>query len=76
VHDPTTNLSDLVRDLRVGHERQIVLCVSGEPVAMLIPFAPPPARQLGIDRGLVSIAADFDAVNRHIADLFEQGSKT
>ncbi|HZO93004.1 MAG TPA: type II toxin-antitoxin system prevent-host-death family antitoxin [Candidatus Baltobacteraceae bacterium] len=70
MHDAKTNLSGLVRDLRTGSEREIVICVSGKPVAKLVPFTQS-RRQLGPDRGLIRIADDFDAVNAQIADSFE-----
>lgn len=71
MHEAKSNLSGLVRELREGGEREIVICVAGHAAAKLVPIAEAPRRQLGVDRGLVAIASDFDAVNAEIADLFE-----
>ena len=34
---------------------------AGRPVARLVPAAPPPKRELGLERGQIWIAPDFDA---------------
>ena len=39
---------------------EVVISRAGKPVAKLVPFAAT-ARRLGADKGVVSIAADFDA---------------
>jgi prevent-host-death family protein len=71
MHDAKSNLSGLVREVREGSEREIIICLSGRPVAKLVPVAEAPRRQLGLDRGLITIAPDFDAVNAEITALFE-----
>jgi prevent-host-death family protein len=71
MHDAKSNLSSLVREVREGSEREITICLSGQPVAKLVPVAEAPRRQLGVDRGRITIAPDFDAVNPEIAALFE-----
>lgn len=58
VHYAKTNLSRLLEAVRQGEE--IVISRAGTPVAKLIPFSAG-TRQLGADKGLVSIADDFDA---------------
>jgi prevent-host-death family protein len=58
VHWAKTNLSRLLEAVDGGEE--IVISRAGKPVAKLVPFAAP-GRRLGLDRGLVSIAPDFDA---------------
>ena len=58
VHYAKTNLSRLLEAVDGGEE--IVISRAGTPVAKLVPFAGP-ARRLGLDKGLVSIAPDFDA---------------
>ena len=58
IHYAKTNLSRLIEAVNAGEE--VVISRAGTPVAKLIPFAAP-VRQLGFDKGLVSIAADFDA---------------
>jgi antitoxin (DNA-binding transcriptional repressor) of toxin-antitoxin stability system len=71
MHEAKTQLSALVRDLRAGNESEIVIALAGEPAAKLVPVGKPAPRQLGIDRGLITIAPDFDAVDAQIANLFE-----
>ncbi|HEY0383591.1 MAG TPA: type II toxin-antitoxin system prevent-host-death family antitoxin [Candidatus Elarobacter sp.] len=71
MHDAKSNLSSLVRQVRQGHEREIIICLSGQSVARLVPVAEAPRRQLGVDRGRITIAPDFDAVNPQITALFE-----
>lgn len=71
MHDAKSNLSGLVREVREGTEREIIICLSGQPVAKLVPVAEAPRRQLGVDRGRITIAPDFDAVNPQISALFD-----
>lgn len=58
IHYAKTNLSRLIES--VGGGEEIVISRAGTPVAKLVPFAAP-SRRLGLDKGLVSIPADFDA---------------
>ena len=71
MHEAKSNLSSLVREVREGSEREIIICLSGQPVARLVPVAEAPRRQLGVDRGRITLAPDFDAVNPQITALFE-----
>ncbi len=71
MHEAKTHLSALVRDLRDGAEAEIVIALAGEPAAKLVPVDVPASRQLGPDRGLISIASDFDRVDADITALFE-----
>lgn len=71
MHEAKTNLSGLVREVREGSEPEIVICVSGQPAAKLVPIAERSRRVLGVDRGLITIAPDFDDVNAEIAALFD-----
>jgi prevent-host-death family protein len=71
MHDAKSNLSGLVRAVREGSEREIVICLAGRPVAKLVAVTEAPRRQLGVDRGRIIVAPDFDAVNPGIAMLFE-----
>lgn len=71
MHDAKSNLSRLVREVREGVEQEIVICLSGQPVAKLVPVVGVPRRQLGVDRGRITIAPDFDSVNPEIAAEFE-----
>lgn len=71
MHEAKTTLSSLVREIRSGAQREIVIAIDGTPAAKIVPFTAPPRRMLGLDRGLVRIADDFDAPNAAIAALFE-----
>ncbi len=71
MHDAKSNLSSLVREVREGSELEIIICLSGRPVAKLVPLSEAPRRQLGVDRGRITIAPDFDGVNPEITALFE-----
>jgi prevent-host-death family protein len=71
MHDAKSNLSGLVREVREGSEREIVICLAGRPVAKLVAVTDAPRRQLGVDRGRIIIAPDFDAVNPEVTALFE-----
>ncbi len=71
MHEAKTKLSSLVREVREGTQPEIVICLAGQPAARLVPIAEPARRQLGVDRGLITIASDFDSVNPEITALFE-----
>ena len=71
MHEAKSQLSALVRDVRTGHEAEIVIALAGEPAAKIVPVGKPAPRQLGPDRGLITMAPDFDAVNPEITALFE-----
>ncbi len=71
VHEAKTHLSRLLRRVAAGEEITIVR--SGTPVARLVPVSPPPAREFGIDRGVFTVPADFDApLPDELLDAFEQ----
>lgn len=60
VHEAKTHLSRLLR--RVAEGEEIVIANAGRPVARLVPVeSARPSRRLGLDRGRVRIADDFDA---------------
>lgn len=58
VHEAKTHLSRLLE--RVARGEEVVIAKSGEPVAKLVPYRPPP-RQPGRLKGKIRIAPDFDA---------------
>ncbi len=70
IHEAKTHLSRLVQSLRDGTASEIVIAVGGEPAARLIPYGSDFSRRLGMDRGLVHIADDFDSDNASVAELF------
>lgn len=59
VHEAKTHLSRQLE--RVAGGEEIVIARAGTPVARLVPVAAEGPRQLGLDRGRVTIAEDFDA---------------
>lgn len=58
VHEAKTHLSRLLSDVEAGHE--VTIARAGRPVARLIPAEPLRKRQLGLERGQIWIAPDFD----------------
>lgn len=71
MHEAKTRLSRLVKDVREGVSAEVIIAVDGVPAARLLPFDSPPARQLGLDRGLVVLSPDFDEPDADIARAFE-----
>lgn len=60
VHEAKTQLSRLLQ--RVADGEEIMIANRGVPVARLVPAARPKAhRELGVERGRLKIAEDFDA---------------
>jgi len=59
VHEAKTHLSRLLERVQAGEE--ITIAKAGRPVARLVPLAALGKRPLGMDRGKVWIADDFDA---------------
>lgn len=73
MHDAKSRLSSLVKEVREGSEPEILICISGRPAAKIVPVGDAPRRELGVDRGLISVAPDFDSVDDDVAALFEGG---
>jgi len=61
IHEAKTHLSRLLQRVAAGEE--VTIARSGVPVARLVPVAPETKkiRPLGMDRGRIWIADDFDA---------------
>lgn len=60
VHQAKTHLSRLLADVERGEE--VIIARAGKPIARLVRFeAREGGRTLGLDRGVLSIPADFDA---------------
>jgi prevent-host-death family protein len=58
VHEAKTHLSRLLSDVELGE--RITIARDGVPVAQLVPVTSAEKPTLGIDRGKVWIADDFD----------------
>ena len=59
IHEAKTHLSRLLERVQAGEE--LTIAKAGRPVARLVPIVAPGKRPLGLDRGKVWIADDFDA---------------
>lgn len=60
IHEAKTHLSRLVDDVAAGAE--VIIAKAGKPMARLIPIvAPVKKKKLGLLKGKVKIAADFNA---------------
>ena len=70
IHDAKTRFSQLVERAESGEE--IVIARAGKPVARLVPLAQPVAtRRLGLFRGKIKIAKDFDQLPADLQAAFE-----
>lgn len=59
IHEAKTHLSRLLLEVEAG--REVTIARSGKPIARLVPAGPRPKRELGLERGQIWIAPDFDA---------------
>jgi len=70
IHEAKTHLSRLIRRVEAGEE--VVIARGGQPVARLVRVDPVGRRLLGMDRGEVYVADDFDEpLDSSILDEFE-----
>jgi prevent-host-death family protein len=69
IHEAKTHLSKLLQ--RVAQGEEITIARAGVPVARLIAVAPA-KRRLGIDKGKIWIADDFDAPIPEFEALFTE----
>jgi prevent-host-death family protein len=69
IHQAKTHLSRLVQRVLAGEE--VTIALAGKPVVKLIAAGPPGGkRPMGMDRGRIWIADDFDAPDPEIEALF------
>ena len=69
IHEAKTNLSRLLQKVAEGEE--VVISRAGVPVAKLVAAGPQEGkRPLGIDRGRIWMADDFDAPMPELEALF------
>lgn len=72
-----SSLSRLVDVIEQGQEREIVIARNGRPAARLVPMEPsPPARRIGVAKGLFTVPDSIDAHNDEVATLFLGGVPT
>ncbi|RME71250.1 MAG: type II toxin-antitoxin system prevent-host-death family antitoxin [Planctomycetota bacterium] len=70
MHEARAQLSKLVERARRGEE--IVIARAGQPVARLVPLRPArPPRPLGLYRGQIEVAPDFDTLPEQLLGAFE-----
>jgi len=74
IHQAKTHLSKLIERVAAGEE--IVIGKAGKPVAKLVPYTKEEGtRTLGVWKGKVRIAEDFDELPEDIAEAFGMGPK-
>ena len=60
IHDAKTNLSRIVDDVAAGAE--VIIAKAGKPMARLVPIeVPMKAKRLGLLKGKIKVAEDFNA---------------
>ncbi len=70
IHEAKSQLSRLIEMAIAGEE--VIISKAGKPVVKLIPYhAEIGPRQLGVWRGKVNIADDFDQLPPEIASVFQ-----
>lgn len=71
IHEAKTHLSRLVEQAAAGKE--IIIAKAGKPKARLVPLeSKQPVRRLGLAKGKIWIAEDFNApLHDDLLDLFE-----
>ena len=70
IHEAKTHFSKLID--AVLHGNEILIAMSGEPVAKLGPIQKKPKVKFGVIRGKIKISKDFDApLPDEILDEFE-----
>lgn len=70
IHQAKTQLSRLIERVCAGEE--IIIARGGKPVARLAPLAPRRPRRLGLLKGKIWVAKDFNApLPDDLLDLFE-----
>jgi prevent-host-death family protein len=69
IHEAKSRLSQLIELANAGEE--VIICKAGKPVVRLVPFSEKrKPRKLGIWKGKVHIAPDFDILPPSLAAAF------
>lgn len=72
IHEAKTNLSQLIEKTLSGEE--VIIAKAGQPVVKLSPYKEKlKPRKLGLWKGKVWIAPDFDEEDEEINKLFYEG---
>lgn len=70
IHEAKTHLSKLADEVAAGEE--IIIAKAGRPIMKLIPMTKKKERKMGLLKGKIQIATDFDApLPQDIFDAFE-----
>lgn len=69
VYEAKSKLSELVRDAEAG--KKVVISRRGRAVVQLVPVKHNRAEKLGMDRGLIEIAPDFDELPESVLRDFD-----
>lgn len=74
IHEAKTNLSRLIERAAAGEE--VIISKAGNPVARLVPYAEAKKpRRIGILKGKIKIAPDFDELPPSLAAAFRGESE-
>lgn len=69
IHEAKSQLSRLIEMVLAGEE--VIISKAGKPVVKLVPYPDPTSpRPLGVWRGKVKIAEDFDELPSDLASAF------
>ncbi len=68
IHEAKTNLSRLIERAVAGEE--VIISKAGQPVARLVPYVETKKRRLGLLKGKIRIAPDFDELPPSLAAAF------
>jgi len=72
IHEAKTQLSKYLQEVADGGE--VIIGKYGQPIARLVPYvSPTPKYKLGLLKGKLKVAKDFDEVDERVAQLFEDG---
>ena len=71
VQEAQTGLSDYIRMMETGQEKEIVILRQGRPVARMTVYEPRRvSKRIGAARGKLKVPEDLDRYNDEIAELF------
>lgn len=72
IHEAKTNLSKLIKEAEAGQE--VIIAKAGKPVAKLSPYKEKlKPRKLGLLKGKIWVADNFDDEDEEINKLFYEG---
>ncbi|KTC65326.1 Antitoxin of toxin-antitoxin stability system (plasmid) [Legionella adelaidensis] len=69
IYDAKTHLSQYLEKI-ASDEEEIIICKHGKPIAKLVKYETPKKRQLGLGKGQITIAEDFESLPDEFMDYF------